>query len=55
MPNHNRRDFLGMVSGVAATSLVGASVARAAEPPPETTRVRLSKTFGICLAPQFVA
>jgi NitT/TauT family transport system substrate-binding protein len=27
----------------------------AAEPPPETTRLRLPKTPGICVAPQFVA
>ena len=55
MPNHNRRDFLGMVSGAAATSPVGVSAARAAEPPPETTRVRIAKIAGICVAPQYVA
>jgi NitT/TauT family transport system substrate-binding protein len=27
----------------------------AAEPPPETTRLRLHKTLGICVAPQYVA
>ena len=55
MPQHNRRDILGMVSGAAATSLVGVSAAQAAEPLPETTRVRLAKIPGICIAPQYVA
>src|SRR5262247_3137143 len=27
----------------------------AAEPPPETTRIRLHKMAGICIAPQYVA
>ena len=55
MLTQNRRDFLGMVSGAATAGLVGVSAAQAAEPPPETTRIRLAKIPGICVAPQYVA
>lgn len=55
MLTQNRREFLGMVSGAAAVGFLGVADAGAAESPPETTRIRLSKTSGICLAPQFVA
>jgi NitT/TauT family transport system substrate-binding protein len=51
----DRRQFL-------ATSLAGAWGAvglctqpASAEPPPETTRIRLSQIAGICVAPQYVA
>ena len=55
MQTQNRRDFLGLVSGAATAGLVGVSAAQAAEPPPETTRVRLAKIAGICWTPQYVA
>jgi NitT/TauT family transport system substrate-binding protein len=48
-----RREFLkGAALGA---TLLARSPARAAEPPLETTRVRLFKYPGICLAPQYVA
>ncbi len=50
-----RRAFLkgAMVAGTGA--VLTPSRARAAEAPPETTRVRLFKFPGICLAPQYIA
>ena len=51
-----RRDFLRGVSGVGTGALLGLRAHRAsAEPPPETTRLRLSKTPALCTAPYFVA
>jgi NitT/TauT family transport system substrate-binding protein len=49
----NRRSFL---STVGALTLPGiATVLHAAEPPPETTRIRLRKVRSICIAPLYVA
>jgi NitT/TauT family transport system substrate-binding protein len=49
----NRRHF---VRAAGAVGLLGANaVGAAAEPPPETTRIRLGKVRSICLAPQYVA
>jgi NitT/TauT family transport system substrate-binding protein len=49
----NRRNFLGAAG---AAGLLGANgIGAAAEPAPETTRIRLGKTRSICLAPQYVA
>jgi NitT/TauT family transport system substrate-binding protein len=51
-----RRDFLRGVSGVGTSALLGLGARRvAAEPAPETTRLRLGKTPALCTAPQFVA
>jgi NitT/TauT family transport system substrate-binding protein len=51
----SRRRFLG-VTLAGTAGLLGLHARRvAAEPPPETTRLRLHKTPGICVAPQFVA
>jgi NitT/TauT family transport system substrate-binding protein len=48
-----RRDFLG---GLASTAgLFGVPASSWAEPPPETTTLRLDRFPSICLAPQFVA
>lgn len=48
-----RRRFIG---GLAAAGLGGARArAASAEPPPETTRIRLVSPGAICLAPQFAA
>ena len=49
-----RRRFIG---GLAATAgLAGARTHEAsAEPPPETTRLRLVKFPSLCMAPQYVA
>jgi NitT/TauT family transport system substrate-binding protein len=52
----SRRKFLGSVTGAATAGLVGLPPERvAAEPPPETTTLRLDRFPSICLAPQFVA
>jgi hypothetical protein len=51
-----RRRFLGGLTVAGAAGLLGLSTRPvAAEPPPETTRLRLHKTSGICVAPQYVA
>jgi len=51
-----RRDFLRGVSGAGTSALFGLRPRRAdAEPPPETTRLRLGKIRGLCGAPQYVA
>jgi NitT/TauT family transport system substrate-binding protein len=52
----SRRAFLGGLTLVGTAGLLGLSPEPiAAEPPPETTRVRLHKMAGICIAPQYVA
>ena len=52
----HRREFLRRVSGAGVGALVGTGHRRAAaEPPPETTKLRLLKTTNMCWAPQFVA
>jgi len=51
-----RRAFLRGVSGVGTAALLGLRPDRAgAEPPPETTRLRLLRTSSVCWAPQYVA
>ena len=51
-----RRDFVRLGALVGATSLVGGGrAALAAEPPPETTRIRLVRESSICLAPVYIA
>jgi NitT/TauT family transport system substrate-binding protein len=51
----SRRCFLATLSGAGAACLIGAPTALGADPPPETTTVRLGKIPGICLAPQYAA
>jgi NitT/TauT family transport system substrate-binding protein len=51
----NRRHFLATLSSAAAAGLVDAPNVLAAEPPLETTTIRLFDWAGICIAPQFVA
>jgi NitT/TauT family transport system substrate-binding protein len=52
----SRRRFLGGVMLVGTAGLLGLHARRvAAEPPPETTRIRLVQIPGICQAPQYVA
>jgi NitT/TauT family transport system substrate-binding protein len=48
----DRRTFL---RSAGMMGLAGALPARGAEPPPETTRIRLTQAGGICFAPIFVA
>jgi len=50
-----RRRFLAGLSWAGAAGLVGAPKSLHAEPPPETTTLRLAKIPGICVAPQYVA
>src|SRR6516165_3556172 len=51
-----RRQFLTTLSLAGAAGLLDALSARAAEAPPEVTKLRLLKLYpGICIAPQYVA
>src|ERR1700740_604622 len=49
-----RRRFLTMTALAGAAGIFPVRRARAAEPPPETTTVRLAKEGVICFAPQYV-
>ncbi len=49
--NHTRRQFLENASALGAASLLGWSRSAAAEPRPETTKVRLPEPLIACLAP----
>ena len=49
----SRRHFLAGLSSAGAVGVLGAPSVLAAEPPLETTTVRLSKIPGICIAPQY--
>jgi NitT/TauT family transport system substrate-binding protein len=51
----NRRHFLAGLSAAGAAGVFGARASLAEEGPPETTAVRISKSTGICIAPQYVA
>ena len=51
----NRRDFLTSASAMGAPAFLGLPNSAAAEPPPETKRIRLVHPDAICLAPQFLA
>jgi NitT/TauT family transport system substrate-binding protein len=52
---HTRRRFLDAMALAGVAGLVSTPRAAAAEPPPETTAIRLAKVAGICIAPQYVA
>jgi NitT/TauT family transport system substrate-binding protein len=52
----SRRKFLGGLTLAGTASLFGPGPnPAAAEPPPETTKIRLVRIPGICIAPQYVA
>jgi NitT/TauT family transport system substrate-binding protein len=51
----SRRDVLRGIGLAGAAVLSGRPTLAAAEPPPETTRLRLGKIPALCTAPQFVA
>ena len=54
--DRRRRKWLGALGSATAVSLVGwPSRSASAEPPPETTRIRISKIPTACLSPQYVA
>jgi NitT/TauT family transport system substrate-binding protein len=51
-----RRRFLGGLTLAGTTGLIGVHAGRAAaEPPPETTTLRIARTTSICQAPQYIA
>ena len=51
----SRREFLTGTSMLGATTLLGLPRIAGAEPPPETTKIRVVQSDSICLAPQYVA
>src|SRR5713101_1759561 len=52
----SRREFLEWLTLAGAAGLLGLKPEPvAAEPPPETTRIRLHRNPGICIAPQYIA
>jgi NitT/TauT family transport system substrate-binding protein len=52
----NRREFLSTLSLAGAAGFLGLrSESVAAEPAPETTRIRLTSIAGVCVAPQYVS
>ena len=51
----NRREFLARGCAMGTAVLLGLPRHAAAEPPPETTRIRLVVNGAICLAPQYLA
>ena len=53
--NYTRRQFLESTSILGAASLLGYSRIAAAEPPPETKKIRLVHAPAVCLAPQYLA
>jgi NitT/TauT family transport system substrate-binding protein len=50
-----RRDFLAHAGALGVAALLRVDAAGAAEPPPETRRIRLLHTPAACLTPQFLA
>ncbi|WP_087002756.1 ABC transporter substrate-binding protein [Rhizobium sullae] len=55
MQIQNRRHFLAGAAAAGLAGLLGGETSARAEPPPETTSIRLAKISGICIAPQYVA
>ena len=51
---HNRRHFLAGASSAVAACMLGSRSVHAAEPPLETTTIRLRKSTAICFAPLYV-
>jgi NitT/TauT family transport system substrate-binding protein len=52
----NRREFVGRLTLAGTAGLLGLQPAYAtAEPPPETTRLRVHHSLSLCLAPLYVA
>ncbi|WP_419693990.1 ABC transporter substrate-binding protein [Mesorhizobium muleiense] len=51
----NRRHLLAGAAAAGLAGLLGRATSAQAEPPPETTSIRLAKIRGICIAPQYVA
>ena len=53
--DRNRRRFLAGVAAIGASRLIGSTTRAQAEPPPETTTLRLGKSSAACLAPLAIA
>ena len=54
--NEQRRKMLRLLGAAGAAGIFGMPSRSAyAEPPPETTRLRIGKVRSVCLAPQYVA
>jgi NitT/TauT family transport system substrate-binding protein len=51
----DRRRFLSGTTALGATSLLGWPAVSNAEPPPETTKIRLVRIPAICIAPEYIA
>ena len=52
----SRREFLNRITLAGAATFLGVRpLPVAAEPPPETTRLRLLRAPSICWAPQYIA
>jgi NitT/TauT family transport system substrate-binding protein len=51
----SRRDFVGGLAGAGVAGVLAPRFAVAAEPPPETARIRIVRDPSICLAPLYVA
>jgi NitT/TauT family transport system substrate-binding protein len=51
----NRRDFLKGLTGLTGAAVSGYMRLAAAEPPPETTRIRIHGNELTCISPQLVA
>ena len=50
----NRRQFGLSLVGASAAGLLSWQKAMAADPPPETTTIKLKKSLAICFAPYYV-
>jgi NitT/TauT family transport system substrate-binding protein len=50
-----RREFVHGMAGLGASILGSRAMPAAAEPPPETTRIRVHHSASLCQAPQYVA
>lgn len=50
-----RRDFIARAAALSAASTLGIPAHGAAEPPPETKKIRLVKIPSLCLAPEYLA
>jgi NitT/TauT family transport system substrate-binding protein len=55
MDTQNRRHFLASLAATGAAGLIGAPESKAQDGRLETTTVRIAKTAGICVAPNYVA
>jgi NitT/TauT family transport system substrate-binding protein len=51
----SRRDFLATLSTAGAAGMFGAGTSLADEGPPETTTIRLSWYFNVCVAPGYIS